>query len=77
MLSSKPLAEIGEEIAAGITGAVCPFCGAPKARITTERDRRGIHSAAWWCEHCEESGACLGDGTLYWNGEAAEATEEP
>lgn len=68
-MPEKPTAELAEEVAAGRTGARCPFCGYEQARITTERDRRGVHSALWWCENCEESGACLADGSLYWNAE--------
>jgi len=64
-----PRAEVEEEIAAGITGARCPFCDRPEARIMIERDRRGMHSASWACDACDESGPCLGDGTLYWNGD--------
>lgn len=65
MLELKPRAERAEEIAAGRTGARCPFCERPEATITTTRDRTGILAQSWECLNCDEAGPVV-HGVLYW-----------
>jgi len=67
--SDKSLAERAEEIAAGRSGSPCPFCGSRATSLLLEVDRQGILEATWQCNDCDETGACLLDGTMIWSAE--------
>jgi hypothetical protein len=62
---AKPIAERGEDLAAGITGPPCPFCLSKQTTAVTDGWPGEGESGEWSCGNCGESGTFDAHG-LYW-----------